>query len=102
MDDAASDPPAEDRFAEPDEWLAAEARQLFRAHRAADAKAVEVALFYLKDFLTKTVGQHLRDRYPDWCAERWFDGLDADPEYPAPGRLRLRGEVAWVVGQRSW
>ena len=37
----------EDPFADSDEWIAAEARQLFRALSADDPKAVEVGLFYL-------------------------------------------------------
>jgi hypothetical protein len=87
----------EDPFAESDEWLAAEVRQLFRARRADDAKAVEVALFYFEHYLTLTVRRHLRLRDEVWDgSRRWFDGLNAEPEYPAPGRLRLRGEVAWV------
>ncbi len=91
---------SQDRFAESDEWLAAEVRQLFRAHRAGDEKAVEVALFYFEDFLFKTLQQHLR-AYPSWHNKgRWFDGMKATPEYPSTGRLRLRGELAWV--QDSW
>ena len=93
----------EDPFAESDEWLAAEVRQLFRAHRAGDAKAVEVALFYFEHYLTLTLRRHLRLRDAVWDgSRRWFDGLHAEPEYPSPGRLRLRGEVCWVCGQKHW
>jgi hypothetical protein len=92
----------EDPFAEDDEWLAAEVRQLFRAHRARDAKAVEVALFYFKHYLTLILKRHLKKRDPLWGNSRWFDGFDAEPEYPSPGRLRLRGEVCWVSGQEHW
>jgi hypothetical protein len=85
---------------ESDEWLAAEVRQLFRADRAGDAKAIEVALFYFQHYLTVTLRRHLRMRDPVWDgSRRWFDGLDAEPEYPSPGCLRLRGEVCWVSGQ---
>src|SRR5437879_3400205 len=88
---------------ESDEWLAAEVRQLFRAHRAGDAKAVEVALFYFEHYLTLTLRRHLRMRGPVWDgSQRWFDGFSAEPEYPSPGRLRLRGEVCWVSGQEYW
>jgi hypothetical protein len=93
----------EDPFAEDDEWLAAQVRQLFRAHRAGDAKAVEVALFYFKHYLTLTLRRHLKKRDPVWDgSRRWFDGLDAEPEYSSPGWLRLRGEVCWVRGQEHW
>jgi hypothetical protein len=93
----------EDPFAESDEWLAAEVRQLFRAHRAGDAKAVEVALFYLEHFLTLTVRRLLRLQDPAWDgSERWFDGLGAEPEYLSPSRLRLRGEIAWVSGMKNY
>ncbi len=70
----------EDPFAEDDEWLAAEVRQLFRARRAGDAKAVEVALFYFEHYLTLTLRRHLRLRDPAWDgSRRWLDGLDAEP-----------------------
>src|ERR1700722_5161284 len=99
----------EDPFAEDDEWLAAQVRQLCRAHRACDAKAVEVTLFYFKHRLTLTLGRHLKKYDPVWSntyrpagSYRWFDGLDAKPEFPAPGRVRLRGEVCWVSGQEHW
>lgn len=101
----------EDPFAESDEWLAAEVRQLFRAHRAHDVKAVEVAVFYFKGYLTKILQRHLSKRDPAWdnsswlgdnSSYRWFDGLSGEPEFPAPGRLRLRGEVWWVIGQQHW
>lgn len=91
----------EDPFAESDEWLAAEVRQLFRAHRAGDAKAVVVASFYFKHYLMLTLKRHLKKLDPVWDG-RWFDGLDAEPEYSSPGRLRLRGEACWVSGQEHW
>jgi hypothetical protein len=101
-EDAPPQEAEEDPFAESDEWLAAEVRQLFRARRANDAKAVEVALFYFEHYLTLTVRRLLRLRDPVWDGSRWFDGLNAEPEYPSPGRLRLRGEVCWVSGQEHW
>ena len=64
-DDETDPPPLEDPFADSDEWIAAEGRQLFRALVGYDPKAVEVALFYLTDFLAKTLGRHLR------AAGRW-------------------------------
>src|SRR5689334_12768916 len=95
----------EDPLAEDDEWLAAQVRQLFRAHRAGDTKAVEVALFYFTHNLTLTLGRLLAKLDPVWdnvvrsnSLYRWFDGLQAEPEYPSSGRLRLRGEVCWVSG----
>jgi hypothetical protein len=100
-EDAGPQDGEEDSFAESDEWLAAEVRQLFRARRAGDAKAVEVALYYFEHYLTLTVKRHLRLQDEVW-SRRWFDGLSAEPEYPAPGRLRLRGEVCWVDGQEHW
>lgn len=93
----------DDPFAESDEWLAAEVRQLIRAQQANDAKAVEVAMFYLDHYLTLTVRRQLQRRDPEWDGgRRWFDGLEAEPEYPAAGRVRLRGEVCWVSGQEHW
>ncbi len=100
----------EDIFAEHADWLAAEARQLFRAHRARDTKAVEVALFYFIDYMTKILYRHLSThdsawdnslRPLDFPSHRWFDGLNAEPDFPAPGRLRLRGEVYWLIGQEQ-
>src|SRR3954469_13165070 len=85
----------EDPFADSDEWIAAEGRQLFRALSAYDPKAVEVWLFYLSDFLAKTLRRHLR-QLPRWQIQGlWFDGLDA-PEVDAalPGKLRI---TAWLV-----
>jgi hypothetical protein len=101
---------AEDIFAEHAEWLAAKARQLFRANRARDAKAIEVALFYFFDYLSKVLLRHLSKHDPAWdslrpgdfASHRWFDGISAKPEYPAPGCLRLRGTICWVTGQRQW
>src|SRR5262249_23385070 len=67
----------EDPFKDSDEWIAAEARQLFRALCAYDSKAIEVCTCYLEDYLVKTFRRHLRGR-PRWDIEGlWFDGLDA-------------------------
>jgi hypothetical protein len=102
---------AQDIFAEHAEWLAAEVRQLFRASRARDAKAIEVALFYLFDYVSKVLRRHLSEQEGAWdsslqpldfASHRWFDGISADPEYPAPGCLRLQGTICWVVGQEQW
>jgi hypothetical protein len=90
-------------FAESDEWLAALVRQLLRAHRARDVKAVEVTYSYFEHYLGLTIKRHLRLQDPEWTgSQRWFDGLFAEPEYPAPGRLRLCGELWWVSGQEHW
>lgn len=107
-------PPPEveqDIFSEHAEWLAAEVRQLFRANRARDAKATEVALFYFFDYVSKVLSRHLSKhdrawdsslRPLDFASHRWFDGISAEPEYPAPGFLRLRGTICWVIGQERW
>jgi hypothetical protein len=56
MNDASLEEP-EDHFAYFAERIAAQARQLFRAACAEDAKAVEVTLFYLRDFLVKVLAR---------------------------------------------
>jgi hypothetical protein len=98
----------EDIFAEHAEWLAAEARQLFRAHRAHDTKAIEVALFYFLDYVQKVLSRHLSEhdsawdnslRPLDFSGHRWFDGFTTEPQFTAPGCLRLCGEVYWLIGQ---
>lgn len=100
----------EDIFAEHAQWLAAETRQFFRAHRARDTKAVEVALSYFIDYMTKVLHRHLSKCDPAWdssirpldfSSHRWFDGLSADPEITETGRLRLRGEICWMIGQEQ-
>ena len=97
----------EDPFVDSDEWISAEARQLFRAYNAKDAKAVEVAMFYFLDYLAKTLLRHLRrasaDWRPTWPApdSRWFDGFGCGvPEIPSQGRLRIRNTIFWV--QNAW
>lgn len=89
----------EDPFADSDEWIAAEARQLFRALSAYDSKAVEVCLFYLSDYLAKILHQHLRRR-PRWQIQGlWFDGLDALEMVPQPpDPLRLTAWLTCVAG----
>ncbi|MBN9519802.1 hypothetical protein J0H58_14975 [bacterium] len=103
-DDETDPPPLEDPFADSDEWIAAEGRQLFRALVGYDPKAVEVALFYLTDFLAKTLGRHLRAAGRWDIPGLWFDGLDApDVDADPPARLRIR---AWLVcvarDNRDW
>jgi hypothetical protein len=94
---------SEDRFVEAEDHLAAQVRQLFRAHRAGDEEATQVELTYLDHFLTLTVRRLLQFQDPVWDgSRRWFDGLNARPDYEVPGRLRLRGEVCWVSGQEHW
>jgi hypothetical protein len=85
----------EDPFAESDEWIAAQGRQLFRALSAYDPKAVEVSMFYLSHYLAKVLGGHLR-RLPRWNFEGlWFDGLEAEElNVGPPWCLRIS---AWLV-----
>lgn len=101
---------AQDIFAEHAEWLAAVVRQLFRANRARDHKAIEVALVCLFDSVSKVLRRHLSKHDSAWDSSlqplnfeshRWFDGISADPAYPAPSCLRLRGTICWV-GQEQW
>lgn len=100
-----------DVFAGHAEWMAAEVRQLFRANQARDTRATEVALFYLFHYVSKVLRRHLSQhdrawdsslRPLDFASHRWFDGISAEPEYPAPGCLRLRGTICWVIGQEQW
>lgn len=85
----------EDPFAESDEWIAAQVRQLYRALSAYDPKAVEFCLSYLSAYLPKILGRHLK-RLPRWNIEGlWFDGLDAEElNVGPPWGLQLR---AWLV-----
>lgn len=95
---------ADDLFADSDEWIAAQVRQLFRALHAEDTKAVEVCLFYLRDFLVKILGAHLK-KDPRWDSSgRWLEGLGvATPDVQPPHRLRLRDELTWVTrDQHQW
>jgi hypothetical protein len=90
--------------AEDDEWIAAHVRQMIRAYRAKDAKAVDLAYLHFEHYLTKSIlRRHLKRQDPLWDGtRRWFDGLEAEPEFPSLNRLRLRGEVTWVIGQEQW
>jgi hypothetical protein len=85
----------EDPFAESDEWIAAECRQLFRALTSYDAKAVEVCLFQFAHYLSLTLARHLRS-LPRWDINGlWFDRLDGlELHSEAPSRLRMNG---WLV-----
>lgn len=71
----------EDPFIDSDEWIGAEGRQMLRALTAYDPKAVEVCLYYLGDYLAKTLGRHLR-RLPRWDmveeeqADRYGESID--------------------------
>ena len=91
-------------FIESEEWIAAEARQLFRARQAGDARAVKETLTHFENFLTWVLACHLRDQDPVWdIEERWIDDLGRPVvEYPAPGLLLMRGRAAWVVGQEHY
>ncbi len=93
-----------DRFADFAERIAAQARQLLRAIRAEDSKAVEETLFYLRDFLVKVLGSHLLDD-PRWDSKgQWLEGLGvAAPETLSSGLLRFRDELTWVTrDQQYW
>ena len=94
----------DDPFADFEEWIAALARQLFRARRAEDEKAIEVSLFYLEHYLTLVLRRHLRGIASLWDgSKRWLDGLSEQKvEHPMPGRLRIQAVVTWVVGQELW
>jgi hypothetical protein len=104
--DYCDDPEVEASFAEDEGWIAALARQVFRARGAGDTVAVEVTRFYLEGYLVKVLQRHLRYRDPLWdgrlhndSAYRWLDNLNVDAEMPSPGRLELRGQIAWAIDQ---
>jgi hypothetical protein len=96
----------EDPFAESDEWIAAEVRQLFRAMSAFDPKAVEVCQFYLYDFLAKTVGRHMRKVVPWDTNGFWQDGFDdTELHISLPTGLHLTGWLVCVLRSgegRDW
>jgi hypothetical protein len=90
--------PEADPFAESDEWIAAQVRQVFRARRSGDAKAAEVELTYLDHYFTVTIHRLLLRQDPDWQGRRgFFDGLTVRPEFPSAGILRLSGEICWMA-----
>lgn len=94
----------DDSFADDYDWIAAHARQMIRAHRANDAKALELEYLHFDHYLCHSLlWRHMKRQDSIWeNGGRWFDGLSAEPEFPSPGWLRLRGEIAWVVGQEKW
>ena len=95
------EPDIEALFAEDDGWIAALARQVFRAHQGEDSVAEQVTLFYLENYLAKVLHCHLKYRDPEWRVQygdpqyqaqsRWIDNLDVAQAFPSPGRLELRG-----------
>lgn len=93
----------EDPFADSDEWIAAEGRQLIRALGAYDPKAVDVCLFYMCDYLAKTLGRHLRE-IPRWqIPGLWFDGWDAaEVDVQLNSRMRIRGWIVCVGNEKCW
>jgi hypothetical protein len=94
-----------DPFAEDYDQIAAYARQMIRARRANDPKALELEYLHFDHYLCHSLlWRHMRQQDKSiWDnGRRWFDGLSAEPDFPSPGRLRLRGEIAWVVGQEKW
>jgi hypothetical protein len=95
---------SDDPFAEDYGRIAAYARQMMRAHRANDSEALELEYLHFDHYLCNSLlWRHMKRQDKIWDnGERWFDGLSARPEFPSPGRLRLRGEIAWVVGQEKW
>lgn len=90
--------PEEDPFAESDEWIAAEIRQLFRAMSAFDAKGLEVCQLYFYHYLANTIGRQMRKVVP-WDAEGfWQDGFDAtELHIEIPARMRLTGWLTCVL-----
>jgi len=95
--------PKQDIFAEHAEWLAALVRQFFRAERDRDAIAIEAARIHLDDYVRKVLRRHLSWSDPAWdsASQRWFDGFGAQPETPAPGRLRMCDDVFWYGKERG-
>lgn len=96
---------SEDPFHDSDEWIAAQVRQLFRAHNAEDAKAYEVCLFYFKDHLVKTLARHLKGDVRWDSHAQWLDGLGGtSPVVYPPSYLLLRDEIVWATmpGQEHW
>ena len=95
---------SEDPFARDYGRIAAYARQMIRAHSANDSEALELEYWHFDHYLCRSFLWRLMKRQDKlWDnGERWFDGLSAKPEFPSPGRLRLRGEIAWVVAQKIW
>jgi hypothetical protein len=96
VDESPSDAaPEEDPFAESDEWIAAEVRQLFRAFSAFDPKAVEICQFYFYDYLAKTLGRHMRKVAPWDTKGFWQDGFnDTEWHIDVPVKVWLTG---WLV-----
>jgi hypothetical protein len=89
---------AEKSFAEMDDRIAAEVRQLFRALHAEDTKAVEVCLYYFRYTVILVLGAHLK-RDPRWESDKWWlEGFGAAaPDVQPPTRLRIRDELTRVT-----
>src|ERR1700742_2685658 len=107
MADPQARPPLDENsnpFIEDYDQIAAYARQMMRAHRANDSKALALECLHFDHYLCHSLlCRHMKRQDRTWdIGERWFDGLSAHPEFPSPGQLRLRGEIAWVVGQEKW
>jgi hypothetical protein len=87
--------------------LAAHVRLLLFARETGDKHATELILLYLTGYMQKVLLRHLSMCDTDWNNAtrhlyqeyRWFDGLEADPEFPAPGLLSFRGDAYWLIGQ---
>ena len=94
----------DDPFAEDYDEMAAYARQMIRAHRANDSAALTLEYLHFDHYLCHSfLWRHMKRQDRAWDSSgRWFDGVSARPEFPSPARLRLRGEIAWVVGQEKW
>jgi hypothetical protein len=91
-------------FADHGEWMTALARLVLQALRVEDAKAVEAALFYLRDYLVKVLRRHL-SKAPCWDSKgRWLDALgEGTPDTALPGHFRLRDELMWATSdQEQW
>jgi hypothetical protein len=96
----------EEHFAEEDQWIAALVRQHFRSVLAADSKAQEVSLFYLKGYLCKLLGSHLHlAKDQRWISRNaWLDGLGGEqPICHGIRRFALRDMITWATrDQKDW
>jgi hypothetical protein len=89
-------------FADHGEWMAALVRLGLQALRADDAKAVEAALFCLRDYLVKVLRRHL-SKDPHWDSKgRGLDALnEGPPDTALPGRFKLGGQLMWATADQQ-
>jgi hypothetical protein len=100
-----------DIFLQHGEWIAAQGRQLIRAHRAKDEKAIEVSWFYLADNLQKVLLRHLNLHVTEPNSSTsesfaglgfWFDGIACRAPEISNGRVHVRSRIAWVINNEGW